>query len=270
MISLLLLMVQLGPAMVVVPGGTFTMGSTADERAWAASHGSTPGSVADEAPQHTVTLRAFALGKYDVTRDEYATFMRETKMQITPGCGHDGYKWYLDTALTWDHPGIEQSGRDPVVCVSWYDAQAYIAWLNHKTGGGYRLPSEAEWEYAARGGTQTMFSWGIDTSGAFSRAWFKSNSGGQSHPVGSRQANGFGLYDMVGDVWQWTADCYAESYATAPADGRPADETIGCMRVDRGGSWSFPAWFLRPTTRERNPADFRDRIMGFRVARTLP
>jgi formylglycine-generating enzyme required for sulfatase activity len=259
------------PAMVIVPAGTFTMGSSAQEKSWAASHGATMGSVADEAPQHTVTLRAFALGQFDVTRDEYAAFMRETNMQTIHGCAHDSFKWNLDTALSWKNPGFSQSPRDPVVCVSWHDAQVYVAWLNHKVGSGaYRLPSEAEWEYAARGGTRSMFWWGDDTSGAVGHAWFKSNSGGSTRPVGSQPANPFGLSDIVGDVWQWTADCYAESYANAPADGRPAEEPIGCMRVDRGGTWLFPAWFLRPATRERNPPEFRDPIMGFRVAKTLP
>lgn len=252
------------PAMVIVPAGTFTMGSSPQEKSWAASHGATMSAVADEAPQHAVTIRAFALGQFDVTRDEYAVFMHETNMQTINGCAHDSFRWNLDTALSWRNPGFSQSGRDPVVCVSWHDAQAYVAWLNHKMGGGaYRLPSEAEWEYAARGGTHTMFSWGVDTSGAASHAWYKSNAGGRTHPVGSKQTNAFGLYDMVGDVWQWTADCYAESYAKAPAP-------IGCMRVDRGGTWLFPAWFLRPATRERNPPEFRDPIMGFRVAKTLP
>lgn len=259
------------PAMVVVPAGTFIMGSSTQEKSWAASHGATMSSVADEAPQHAVTLHAFGLGQFDVTRDEYATFMHETGMQTIRGCARDSYTWNLDTALSWTHPGFSQSGRDPVVCVSWHDAQAYVAWLNHKVGSGaYRLPSEAEWEYAARGGTRSMFWWGDDTIGAPGYAWFKANAGSHTHPAGAHPANAFGLHDMVGDVWQWTADCYAESYGNAPADGRPAGETIGCMRVDRGGSWLFPAWFLRAATRERNPAEFRDPIMGFRVAKTLP
>ncbi|MGB6822401.1 MAG: formylglycine-generating enzyme family protein, partial [Candidatus Acidiferrales bacterium] len=103
---------------------------------------------------------------------------------------------------------------------------------------------------------------------------------GQTHPVGAKPPNAFGLYDMAGNVWQWTEDCYDNSYAPAPADGR-ANETPSsdvqakdsqgnCLRVDRGGSWMFPAWLLRPATRERNPADYRNAIMGFRVARSLP
>jgi formylglycine-generating enzyme required for sulfatase activity len=183
--------------------------------------------------------------------------------------------------------------------VSWQDARAYIAWLNRKTHRGgaasanqpYRLPSEAEWEYAARAATTTRFYWGDDDAAAPVHAWFNANSGcqnikglfcdhGQTHPVGAKPPNAFGLYDMAGNVWQWTEDCYDNSYAGIPADGRgketpssdpKANDSQGnCLRVDRGGSWMFPAWLLRPATRERNPADYRNDIMGFRVARTFP
>jgi formylglycine-generating enzyme required for sulfatase activity len=257
--------------------------------------------VADEAPQHQVSLPSFALGKYDVTRGEYAAFVRETGYPAGDGCGRGRaiFKWEKDPKVTWDNPGRAQTDRDPVVCVSWRDAHAYIAWLNRtahrgraaSTKGPYRLPSEAEWEYAARAGTTTKFYWGDDDDAAPVHAWFNANSGcenvtglfcdhGQTHPVGAKPPNAFGLYDMAGNVWQWTEDCYDNSYAGIPADGR-ANQTVSsdakakdgqgnCLRVDRGGSWMFPAWLLRPATRERNPAEFRDAIMGFRVARTVP
>jgi hypothetical protein len=155
----------------------------------------------------------------------------------------------------------------------------------------YQLPSEAEWEYAARAGTTTKFYWGDDDAAAPAHAWFNANSGcdkveglvcdhGRTHPVGTKPPNEFGLYDMAGNVWQWTEDCYDNSYSGIPADGRANDTASSdpkakdgqgnCMRVDRGGSWMFPAWLLRPATRERNPFDYRNDIMGFRVARTLP
>ena len=288
------------PEMVVIPAGTFTMGSSASEKTWAATHGSNAESVADEAPQHKVSLRSFALGRYDVTRAEYALFVRETGHPPGGGCGRGRaiFKWEKDPKLTWENPGHAQTDRDPVVCVNWQDARAYIAWLNRKAhrgaasaDGPYRLPSEAEWEYAARGGTTTKFYWGDDDSAALVHAWFNANSGcekmdglfcenGQTHPVGAKPPNAFGLYDMVGNVWQWTEDCYDNTYAGVPADGR-ANETPStdihandrqgnCLRIDRGGSWMFPVWLLRPATRERNPADYRNDIMGFRVARTLP
>jgi len=263
------------PEMVVIPAGQFTMGSSAPEKAWAASHGSTPGSVADEAPQHPVSLRSFALGRTDVTRAGYAAFVRETGHPLGDGCGRDGFKWDKQPDLNWQKPGFSQTDRDPVVCVSWQDAQAYVSWLNRKSGprsgeGPYRLPTEAEWEYAARAGSTTMFWWGDDDGAADSHAWYKANSDGHTQPVGSKPANAFGLYDIVGNVWQWTQDCYAETYANAPSDGNAAQTKGNCLRVDRGGSWLFPAWLLRSATRERNPANFRDAIMGFRVAKTIP
>jgi formylglycine-generating enzyme required for sulfatase activity len=209
------------------------------------------------------------------------------------------FKWEKDPKLTWENPGHAQTDRDPVVCVSWQDAKAYVAWLNGRVrqkssasgDGPYRLSSEAEWEYAARAGTTTKFYWGDDAAAAPVHAWFNANSGcekveglfcdhGQTHPVGAKPPNAFGLYDMAGNVWQWTEDCYDNSYAGIPADGRAneapsndpkANDGHGdCLRVDRGGSWMFPAWLLRPATRERNPAEYSNDIMGFRVARTLP
>jgi len=264
--------------MVVIPAGRFTMGSSDSEKSWAASHGGTLASVADEAPQHEVSLRLFALGTFDVTRGEYAAFVKETGYPAGDGCGPDSYKWDKRPGVGWQNPGFPQTDRDPVVCVSWRDAQAYISWLNGKVHGSgssqgsdpYRLPSESEWEYAARARTTTKFWWGDDDGAADRYAWYRGNSGGRTQPVGSKPPNPFGLYDVVGNVWQWTEDCYAESYAEAPADGSAAEAGDACLRVDRGSSWPYPAWLLRSATRERNPADYRDGIMGFRVARTVP
>ena len=144
----------------------------------------------DEAPQHQVSLASFALGRYDVTRAEYAAFARETGYPAGDGCGRGRaiFKWEKDPELTWENPGHVQSDRDRVVCVSWQDARAYIAWLNRKAhprqsapaGGPYRLPSEAQWEYAARGGTTTKFFWGDDDAVAAAHAWFNANSGCQT------------------------------------------------------------------------------------------
>ena len=264
------------PEMVVIPAGSFTMGSSAAEKHWATSHGGSVEAVADEAPQHVVTLRTFALSRYLVTRGEYAAFVRETGYPPGDGCGRDSFKWNKEADLNWRQPGFDQGDRDPVVCVSWNDARAYIGWLNGKRAacsagsGAYRLPSEPEWEYAARAGSTGYFWWGNDESKAPASAWFKTNSGGRTHPVGLKPANAFGLYDAVGNVWQWTEDCYAESYAGAADDGGANETKVDCLRVDRGSSWLYPVWLLRSATRERNPADFRDVIMGFRVARTLP
>ena len=141
------------PEMVVVPAGKFTMGSSASEKSWAASHGGNLESVADESPQHQVSLRSFAMGKYDVTRGEYAAFVRETGYPAGDGCGPDSFKWNKQAGVSWQNPGFSQTDRDPVVCVSWQDARAYVAWLNSKVhrlvstsgDGPYRLPSESEW-----------------------------------------------------------------------------------------------------------------------------
>jgi formylglycine-generating enzyme required for sulfatase activity len=266
------------PEMVVIPAGSFNMGSPEPEKVWATKHGASPQSVSDEAPQHHVVVRSFALGKYDVTRAEYAIFVRETGYPPGDGCGKDSFKWNKEADLNWQSPGYIQTDSDPVVCVSWQDARAYVAWLNKKVGGQvstagdgpYRLTSEAEWEYAARSGTTTRFWWGDDDDGAAAHAWYKDNADGKTHPVGLKPANPFGLYDIVGNVWQWTQDCYVDSYTKAPTNGSAAERPDGCMRVDRGSCWLYPSWLLRTATRERNPADFRDVIMGFRVARTLP
>jgi formylglycine-generating enzyme required for sulfatase activity len=275
------------PDMLVIPTGKFIMGSSAAEKAWAAVKAGSPDGVADEAPQHEVSMPPFAMSKYDVTRAEYAAFVRDTGHSAGDGCGVDGFEWKKQPDRNWRNPGYSQTDRDPVVCVSWHDAKAYIAWLNGKApassttsaNGPYRLPSESEWEYAARAGTSSRFSWGDDDDAASAHAWFKSNSDGHSHPVGLKLPNAFGLYDTVGNVWQWTEDCYDNTYSPAPTDGRAnetpstdvhARDNLGaCLRVDRGSWFAFPEWALRPATRERNPADYRDSVMGFRVAKTL-
>ena len=276
------------PEMVVIPAGSFVMGSSSAEKSWAASQVGSADGLADESPQHSVSLPLFALGKYDVTRGQYAAFVRETGYSAGDGCGRDSFKWQKRPELTWQHPGFKQTDRDPVVCVSWQDANAYIAWLNGKvkeqssaSGAGiYRLPSESEWEYATRAGTTTRFWWGDDDAATSDDAWYKYNSGGRTHPVGLKRANAFGLYDMVGNVWQWTEDCYDNAYTGVATDGHPnetpssdvhaSDSQGRCLRVDRGASWMFRTWALRSATRERNPADYRDAYMGFRVARSLP
>lgn len=240
------------PEMVMVPSGRFTMGSSGSEQAWAASHGARPASVSDESPQHDVALPSFALGTYDVTRGEYAAFARETGRPPDGECRDNGNpnarRW---AGASWENPGFSQTERDPVVCVSWDDARAYVAWLNGKVPGGpYRLPSESEWEYAARAGATTRFWWGDDAAGAADHAWFQENAGGRTQPVGSKPANAFGLFDMVGNVWQWTADCYAASYAAAPPTGGAACASIGADPGSTlpGSSARRPASATPPTT----------------------
>lgn len=262
------------PELVVVPAGTFQMGSPASE----------PGRFDTEAPRHAVTLKAFAIGKYNVTVEQFLSFLRQTGYQPAP-CNR-----YLE--LSWQSPGHNlayppsgvETPRDPASCLSWNDAQAYVAWLNqqvHASGhaapgeGPYRLPSEAEWEYAARAGTGTSRWWG-DAIGHG-----KANCNGCGSPwdntmfapVGSFGPNPFGLYDMLGNVWQWTADCWHESYTGAPADGSPW-QTAGCAkRVLRGGSWSSLPALIRSAARSGAAADGSDAdyatYAGFRVVRSI-
>ncbi len=254
------------PEMVVIPAGSFVMGSPANEA----------GRFDTEGPQHRVSLRWFALGRYDVTVAQYAAFVQAT--------GHETGACDWPQGVAWNSPGFIPS--DPVVCVNWNDAQAYVAWLNKQVAsrspgsaghdGPYRLPSEAEWEYAARAGTSTSRWWGD----AIGRDNADCNGCG-SHwdnlrlsPVGSFSPNPFGLYDMLGDVWQWTADCWNESYLGAPTDGS-ARTTGDCSRhVLRGGSWSNLPKIIRSAMRIGDNTTHRAfdyaTYAGFRVAMTLP
>jgi formylglycine-generating enzyme required for sulfatase activity len=277
------------PEMIVVPPGTFLMGSSAAdtdrdiqsvpliEKIFAKNR------IKTEYPQHAVKIvRSFALAKYPVTRDEFDAFIRATNYRPQGGCtlfipSNHHYANRDDAA--WDRPGFDQMGREPVVCVSWQDANAYISWLNNgKVNGAdaglegpYRLPSEAEWEYAARAGTQTARWWGnaigannADCDGCGS-PWDKSKTA----PVDRFASNPFGLADMLGNVWQLTQDCWHESYVDASADGDAWIEGECNARVMRGGSWTNEGWILRSSNRTRTPADFHGNYIGFRVAKTL-
>ena len=268
------------PVMVAVPAGSFTMGSPSHEA----------GRKKWEGPQHRVTIRQpFAVGKYEVTRAEFARFVAATGHATGNSCWtwEDGdVKERSDRG--WRNPGFGQSGRDPVTCVSWHDAQQYVRWLSNRTGKRYRLLSESEWEYAARAGTTTARYWGDDTSaqcgyangadGVFKERysdWKWGNAScrdGSVHtsPVGRYRANRFGLHDLLGNVWEWVEDCGHKSYRGAPSDGNAWTAGGNCgRRVLRGGSWySFPG-ILRAAVRFRLTAGFRINYIGFRVARTL-
>jgi formylglycine-generating enzyme required for sulfatase activity len=229
------------PEMVVVPAGSFTMGDDLE------------GPQLDdlEGPRHQVTIgQPLAVGKYPVTRDEYTRFVEAT--------GHSDDEWKKQE--------FPQTGRDPVVNVSWDDAKAYVGWLSEKAGHTYRLLSEAEYEYAERAGTSTVYWWGNSDADLCKYANGDCNHHG-TVPVGSYPANAFGLYDVAGNVWEWTEDCWNHTYARAPDDGT-AWTTGSCgERVLRGGSFYMSAEELRSAVRYRQ----RDRQSdyGFRVARTL-
>jgi formylglycine-generating enzyme required for sulfatase activity len=264
------------PQMVAIPAGKFTMGSPATE----------PGRFDAEGPEHQVSVRAFALGKYDVTNAEFLIFLRQTGYQPPPCDRILNLGWRSPGRGLAYPPGQTDAPLEPAVCLNWNDAQAYLAWLNRKVstlasapksgGGPYHLPSEAEWEYAARAGTTTTRWWGDALGGGHANCngcgsrW----DGKMIAPVGSFGPNPFGLYDMLGNVWEWVEDCWNESYVGAPADGS-AWLTGDCTRrVLRGGSWSNVPVFIRSATRsraERTGGDFDySSYAGFRVARTLP
>jgi formylglycine-generating enzyme required for sulfatase activity len=232
------------PEMVVVPAGEFMMGSPENE----------PGHNADESPQHKVAIaKPFAISKFEITFDEWDACV--TLGGCAVQAGDKGWG----------------RGTRPVINVSWDDAQQYVAWLSKQTGKPYRVLSEAEWEYAARAGSDKAYSWGNEVGAGNANC----NSCGsqwdakQTAPVGSFAANAFGLYDMHGNVWEWVEDCYHGNYTGAPTDGSPW-VSRGCSgRVLRGGSWfSFPQ-VLRAAYRFRLSSEDRYNYFGFRLGRTL-
>ncbi len=238
------------PEMVVIPAGRFLMGSSSAE----AERSN------DEGPQHYVSIaEPFALGRYPVTFDEYDEFAATTGREPP---GDEGWG----------------RGRRPVINVSWNDAQAYVAWLSERTGAAYRLPSEAEWEHACRGGTTTTFHFGptISTDQGNHNGNYTDGSGRkgvhrhQTIPVGSFPANPFGLHDMHGNVWEWCADVWHNDYRGAPTDGRAwVEGGEQGQRVLRGGSWVNLPIYLRAAARDRSVPGGWDYDVGFRVARTL-
>jgi formylglycine-generating enzyme required for sulfatase activity len=272
------------PEMVVVPAGSFTMGSPDSEKD---RHD-------DEVPQHRVTIgKPFAVGKFHVTVDQFAAFVMETGYDAGPKCyAFEGGKWEEKQGRFWRNPGFSQNGSHPAVCLNWNDAEAYVAWLARKTGKAYRLLTESEWEYAARARTEPgaypRYSFGNDAkdlcrygNGADQTAkdgiegtkgWTVApcNDGyAYTSPVGNFTANGFGLFDMQGNAWQWTVDCYHDSYTGAPSDAS-AWTTGDCgRRVVRGGSWDDLPRGLRAAFRFRYSSGFRDSRLGFRLGRTL-
>ena len=232
------------PEMMVIPSGKSQMGAfEADRRD-------------SEGPLHWVTLRSFALGVTEVTFDEWEACVR--------GGGCNDYRP--------DDKGWGRSSR-PVINVSWKDAQAYVSWLSQSTGAQYRLPSESEWEYAARAGTMTPFHTGftISTNHAnYDRSPFDDFVRRKTTPVGTFDPNDFGLNDMHGNVWEWVEDCSHDSYRGAPSDGTAWVRGGDCSaRQLRGGSWLDESRRLRSAARIGLPSGVRNYIIGFRVARTL-
>ena len=239
------------PRMVVVPAGAFLMGSSDSE----------PGRGADEGPQHRVAVRSFALGAFEISFAQWFACVDDG------GC--NGYR-PADFA-----PG---QANFPAVNISWRDAEAYARWLAAKTGRAYRLPSEAEWEYAARAGSTSPYPWGERADHAFANygedVCCAGRASGQdvwvrTAPVGAFPPNRFGLYDMQGNAWEWVADCYHSSYVGAPSTGETWESPSCATRILRGGSWLFGPRVLRAAARRTHPDDVRTGSLGFRVARDL-
>jgi formylglycine-generating enzyme required for sulfatase activity len=259
------------PEMIGIPAGKFLMGSPKSE----------PGRFDSEGPQHVVSIKAFALSKFDITSAQFLVFLKSTGYRPAP-CNRI-------LGLGWASPGggMEmQPPNWPAVCLRWRDANAYIAWLNAKVHkarpslaagkGPYRLPSEAEGEYAARGGTKTARWWGeaIGTN--------RANCNGCGSPwddrllatVDSFAPNPFGLFGVLGNAWQWTADCWHPNYLRAPHDGSAWVEKNCTKHVIRGGSWNNLPVLVRSASRSFSTGDGGDydysSLTGFRVARDLP
>jgi formylglycine-generating enzyme required for sulfatase activity len=229
--------------MVLIPAGSFVMGDLLGD-----------GSKA-ELPVHRVTVDAFKLGRTPVTRAEYTACVAANACPAAAGAAQDG----------------DKASNLPMTGINWFEAQEYVAWLRLRTGEDYRLPSEAEWEYAARAGATSAYPWGTEIGqnrancANCGSAWDRSAAA----PVASFAPNAFGLYDVVGNVWQWTADCWYRDYSTAPANGG-AREELGCpRRVLRGGSWDNDAWMARMSYRGGAPATLRQDINGFRIAKSV-
>ncbi len=272
------------PEMVVIPAGTFTMGSVVPEQALANAAGVEKNFTDRESPQHSVIIQSFAASKYAITKGEFGQFVSAkgyvTEAEKGEGCFvWKDNRWQFDKASNWRSAGFQQGDDHPVVCVSWNDANAYAQWVSQISGKTYRLLSEAEREYAARAGSQTAFWWGdsISTDQANYGGNYSYNGSAKGEyrqgtvAVSSFKANPFGLHNVHGNVWEWVEDCFHDNYSGAPADGSAC--TTGCSnnaRVLRGGSWFSNPAILRSAYRFVSTPDIRNNILGFRLARTAP
>jgi formylglycine-generating enzyme required for sulfatase activity len=274
-----------GPEMVLIEGGTFLMGSPeGDDEA-----------ADDERPAHQVTVRPFAIARCETTVAEFREFVRDTGYVTVAERGTGCFRIDSDTGAflrrsdaNWESPGFRQIDNHPVVCVSRNDAMAYARWLGLRTGTRYRLPTEAEWEYAARAGTRSRRFWGDDAdrgcgfaNGAdlSAKARFPDWSTMDCHdgfvlpaPAGSYRRNAFGLSDMIGNVWEWVEDCWHDSYKAAPTNGGAwlGEDARDCAgRVVRGGAWNYRPSGLRSANRFRRGAGDTSANVGFRLVRDI-
>jgi formylglycine-generating enzyme required for sulfatase activity len=253
-----------GPEMVVIPEGSFIMG---DQQ----------GNGKSNELAHEVRIsQAYAIGKFEITLGEFKEFVENTGYVTSAEKGQGCYTfskartWNWIQRADWRQPNFKQADSHPVVCVSWHDAVTYTQWLSKQTGQLYRLPTEAEWEYVARAGTNTNFWWGNENDMCNSancclgQNWVEK----QTRAVGSYQANTFGVHDTAGNVWEWTASNYVEQFSGD--ENRVAGLTENdTMKTMRGGSWySFPS-DTRSSTRAKNWPQERHSTIGFRVVRAV-
>lgn len=245
--------------MILIKGGKFMMGTDAG--------------MPYESPEHEVTVKSFFIDRHEVTVAEFARFVAATGYQTdAEKFGWSGAfnlktrEWEKTKGADWRHPEGPDSkavDNEPVCQVSWTDAAAYAKWA------GKRLPTEAEWEYAARAGGATAYVLSDDPRELDRYAWGAQNSGRMTHPVGQKPANKFGLHDMIGNVYELTLDCYRDNHVGAPTDGS-AVMGANCPHVVKGGSHYSGPENLRPSDRGRVPAEVYDSTLGFRIARALP
>jgi formylglycine-generating enzyme required for sulfatase activity len=260
--------------MVVLPAGRFKQGSA-----------NTVGSSPSERPPHEVVIDySLAISQNDVTVGDFHEFIAATNRDMR-GCDiYDG-AWHREPAAGWRSPGFPQNALHPVTCVSWNDAAAYARWLSSKTAHRYRLPSASEWEYASRTGAEAVRSWDSSGSDACANADVADQSAARRYPgwsvftcddgyvytapVGSFKANTFGLNDMLGNVFQWTQDCWHDDYVGAPTDGSARSDGDCAEHELRGGSWFSSPAYVRASYRNRFAPDYRTSSVGFRLVREL-
>lgn len=280
------------PEMVVLPAGTFMMGSTPEETTLAEVRAD---AAQREQPKHAVTLaKPFAIGKYEVTLAEYRAFVTATNRPDPDRCitwTESTNTWGEVEGASWQNAQFYQGEDHPVGCLDLVDVRDYAAWLSEVTGHSYRVPSEAEWEYAARGGTATNQTWGntMEDMCRFANAsdltradvhqgvrdtptrFFDCRDGFvYTAPVGSFPPNAYGLHDMVGNIWEWVEDCFIIGYDGAPTDGSIRYDENNCDRlIVRGGGWYARNWFMRPAGRSREHPEYRSTTLGLRVVRDI-
>ena len=268
---------QYAGEMVAVPAGSFRMGDLSGDRSfW-------------EKPVHSVTVPAFSMGKYEVTVGQFRRFVEATGYRTEAERNAGGYqgcfiytseRWEYTAGASWRNPGFSVGDNYPAVCVSWNDAEAFVKWLNGEAGGDFRLPTEAEWEYAVRAGSNTRYHFGndeaqlcrygnhLDSGTDFNWRNESCSDGVGEHTVevGRYEPNSFGLYDMHGNVLEWVADCWNDSYVGAPSDGSAWTSGDCGQRMSRGGSWYSNVWALRSAARRWLTRSTRDASLGFRLA----